>query len=227
MLRQLLAPKFLVPVTLLLWLVASVSLAQAQPSQEVAAGDPDTECLNSSNWNEFVQDASPGHLRLVNPCVTETFELAYGQYWRKGGRDGDYNHYGRCLPGDSACENLQVKGGREGLYVWEPTDSADVHLEVIPHDQTSGGTVTSGGDGIPSVCFDKDGSKDLYPSRGRTPSWPACNTNPNPVVEVTGAHVLDVRWSWREIHPIIRQKWDTNRDGAYDRCESRWGSCTP
>src|SRR5687767_12251041 len=100
--RKFLAPRLLVPVTLLLWLIVSISIAQAQPGQGAAAtGDPDAECLNSSNWSEFIQDPSPGHLRLVNPCVTEQFEVVYGQYWRKGGRDGDYNHYGRCLPGDS------------------------------------------------------------------------------------------------------------------------------
>jgi hypothetical protein len=221
--------KFLVPVTLLLWLILSISIAQAQPTQEVAAtGDPNTECLNSRNWSEFVQDPSPSHLRLVNPCVTAQFEVVGGQYWRNSGRDGDYNHYGRCLLGDNVCENLQTLGGRDGLREWDPTRSSDVHLEVIPHDQSAGGTITSTpGGGIPSPCFDKDGDQVLYPGQGgEIPAWPPCNTDPNPLVEVTGAHVLDVRWNWREVHPIVRMRWDTDRDGTWDGCESRWGTCT-
>jgi hypothetical protein len=147
------APKLLVPLALLLWLLVSLPLWLLVPRAEAQATDP---ACPSSSEDPLDGVYNPSRLRVINPCQQASGTVTHIETWS----DGDWNIY-VDLDSDSerlvSAENIQKlrewpQAGGVAEMLWEATPadqgqllepSTGQHLEVLGahvYDRTWGHT---------------------------------------------------------------------------------------
>jgi len=147
------APKLLVPLALLLWLLVSLPLWLLVPRAEAQATDP---ACPSSSEDPLDGVYNPSRLRVINPCQQASGTVTHIETWS----DGDWNIY-VDLDSDSerlvSVENIQKlrewpQAGGVAEMLWEATPadqgqllepSTGQHLEVLGahvYDRTWGHT---------------------------------------------------------------------------------------
>lgn len=126
--RNFLAPKFFVPLALLLWLLVSLTFMLLIPRAE--AYDPTTGC--PSNDTEAMEGVySPQRLRIYDLCQQASGTVTFYEPWS----DGDWNVYVRL---DQTYKNLVSAGSIKNLQSWRQgreNGGADMVWEAIPRDQ--------------------------------------------------------------------------------------------
>jgi hypothetical protein len=235
-------PKFLVPLMILLWLVASLPLSVSQAD---AVTDPvcDTQNPTEGVWG---QGDSPAHLTVQNACHQVSGTLVWGEWWRDKPQDcdrsspeaayatcsdSDKNWYMRLNRHNQAATDVtsgeikkiqrwsQCKAGEKNPLKW-----CNFLTETIPVSGNYGnygvpGDPTDDISQLPDPCLDKDWG-------GRPITVPPCNGK-DIRIKFTGPLVKDNNHGWKEVHPVRKQKW-TDSTGphtcALDRNEQI--SCT-
>lgn len=230
--REFFAPKFLVPLTLLLWLLISLCLSLLVRSAEAEHTDPDCPSPDEK-LTEGV--SNPQRLRVIEPCKEVTGTLRYSERWYD--YDQDWNYYVEDL--DESSRSLVDQSNIDALRLWYgvgellgengnyapgrvdnlPPPCADRNLNVADNADTeedervmAGNLPDTDGDGVP-WC---DGTQDLSDLGG------------GPRVAFKGPFVYDRSHGHKEIHPIYVEKWDADGDGNLDQCRHYTGNpCTP
>jgi hypothetical protein len=190
--RRFLTAKFLVPVAVVVWLLASIPLwiltsrAHAQPDSSdpcptyhdfgtAGQSSNDAKAATRGVWGMDYTSSNKSHLSVLDPCFSVSGPLVYGERW---GGDGDLNYY---LELDST-PNSQVEV--RNLQRWSQAQNiANFLEETIPDDQSA----------LPPPCLDPNGS----PCRGTNMTF-------------TGALVYDNNHGWKEIHPAYSQSGGTS-----------------
>ncbi len=127
--RNFLAPKFFVPLALLLWLLVSLTFMLLIPRAE--AYDPTTGCP-ADNTEAMEGVWSPDRFRIINLCQQATATVTFYEPWT----DEDWNVYVNNLDNSSLWNEV----GRNTLRTWDQAGdhgygSADMIWEAIPRDQ--------------------------------------------------------------------------------------------
>jgi hypothetical protein len=151
--RKFSAPRFLVPLAILLWLLVSLPLWLLVPHAEAQYTDP---ACPSSSEDPLAGVHNPSRLRVINPCQSASGTVTHFETWS----DGDWNIYVDLDPDSEALapaegvqklrEWPQAGGVAEMLWEATPADQAgllepstDQHLEVLGahvYDRTWGHT---------------------------------------------------------------------------------------
>jgi hypothetical protein len=198
--RRFLELKFLIPVTVLLWLVVSfplfllISRAQAEVVSDPACAGPG-EDPTEGVWGQ------PGHLTVIEPCFQVSGHLVYGEWWRGSSRDGDGNHY---MELDDQYESLITTSDRTNLrYYSQAQGTADILGELIPLDQGK----------IPFYCLNSDlGVSNFHPTN-------PCNGSSD-WVQWVGVFAYDNNHGYKEIHPINKQSDGTKTCSRVQPCDT-------
>ncbi len=151
--RKFSAPRFLVPLAILLWLLVSLPLWLLVPHAEAQYTDP---ACPSSSEDPLAGVHNPSRLRVIDPCQSASGTVTHIETWS----DGDWNIYVDLDPDSEALapaegvqklrEWPQAGGVAEMLWEATPADQAgllkpstDQHLEVLGahvYDRTWGHT---------------------------------------------------------------------------------------
>lgn len=123
--RELLEPKFFVPLAILLWLLVSLPLWLLAPRAEAQATDPD--CPAASE-DPLAGVRNPTRLRMINPCQTASGTVTYMETWS----DGDWNIY---VDLDPESEYLVSAEGIQKIREWPQANGGEMLWEAIPDDQ--------------------------------------------------------------------------------------------
>lgn len=119
------APKLLVPLALLLWLLVSLPLWLLVPRAEAQATDP--ACPSSEDPLAGVYN--PSRLRVINPCQQASGTVTHIETWS----DGDWNIY---VDLDSDSEGLVSAENIQKLREWPQAGGvAEMLWEATPADQ--------------------------------------------------------------------------------------------
>src|SRR5215210_3346408 len=207
--RRLIELKFLIPLTILLWLVVSLPLFLLISRAEAeAVSDP--ACAGSGQDPTAGVWGQPGHLTVIEPCYRVSGHLVYGEWWRGSSRDGDGNHY---MELDDQYEGLITTQDRSNLRIYSQAQgTADLLAEIIPDDQ----------DVIPFYCLNSD-----LGTSGYKPSNPCNGTQ---WVEWVGVFAYDNNHGYKEIHPVNKQSDGTSTCSRVQPCAgggSSGGSPSP
>lgn len=120
------APRFLVPLALLLWLLVSLPLWLLVPRAEAQATDP---ACPSPSEDPLAGVYNPSRLRVINPCQQASGTVTYIETWS----DGDWNIY---VDLDSDSEGLVSAENIQKLREWPQAGGvAEMLWEATPDDQ--------------------------------------------------------------------------------------------
>jgi hypothetical protein len=120
------APKLLVPLALLLWLLASLPVWLLVPRAEAQTTDP---ACPSSSEDPLAGVYNPSRLRVINPCQQASGTVTHIETWS----DGDWNIY---VDLDSDSEGLVSGKNIQKLREWPQAGGvAEMLWEVTPDDQ--------------------------------------------------------------------------------------------
>ena len=125
--RKFSAPRLVVPLALLLWLLVSLPLWLLVPPAEAQYADP---ACPSPSEDPLAGVHNPSRLRVINPCQPASGTVTHFETWS----DGDWNIYVDLDPGDS--EGLVSAKGIQRLREWpQASGVAEMLWEASPADQ--------------------------------------------------------------------------------------------
>lgn len=122
--RKFSAPRFLVPLAILLWLLVSLPLWLFVPQAEAQYTDP--ACPSD---NPLAGVHNPSRLRVINPCQSASGTVTHIETWS----DGDWNIYVDLDPDSEALASAE---GTQKLREWPQAGGvAEMLWEATPADQ--------------------------------------------------------------------------------------------
>ncbi len=124
--RKFLAPEFVVPSVLVLWLLIFLPLWLLTPRAE--AQDTDPACPSPSE-DPLAGVHNPSRLRVIEPCQQASGTVTHMETWK----DGDWNIY---VDLDSGSDGLVSREGIRKLREWpQASGGAEMLWEATPADQ--------------------------------------------------------------------------------------------